>query len=95
MLVSVMTPQERIVPLPAVAEQTESGVHFLFVSTKGPSQPPVLLVYAPEFERIIELIDLRNLYSPLLDVIESELRTQEMVEADRPTFGVSVIYWLN
>src|SRR5262249_44731420 len=58
MLISIVAPEQRIVPLLTKANHSETLGHFVLVFAKSQTQLRVLLRYTPQFKRVIELIDL-------------------------------------
>jgi hypothetical protein len=80
MLVAVVIPEQRVVPAPAETNHSEPFSHLCFEAAQSLPKALVALLHAPQFERVVELIDDGD-FDPLFpDVIQSPSCGQEMVD---------------
>jgi hypothetical protein len=74
MLVPVVAPKQRVVPRQTEAEDSVQSRHVFFCSSESLSKAGVGLCYGPEFERIVEFVEPRDLEPAMANIIEGVLR---------------------
>lgn len=70
-------------PSLAKADHTELLAHLFLERAQCLAKTRVLLVYTPQVEWVIKLVDLRNFEPSLLDILESPSGREKVIDAHR------------
>ncbi len=78
-----MAPEKQIVPVAAEADDAKCFAYLILEETQCESTFPIPTDIAPELERVIAIVVLRNLDAASLDVVQSPASCGEVVNPNQ------------